>query len=76
MHRTALTLFLALAASTALPAQDLPTNDPVIRRIYEEGMRNSQASKLAQTLMDSIGPRLTGSPQNRTANDWLVKTYK
>ena len=25
--------------------------------------------------MDSIGPRLTGSPANRAANDWLVRTY-
>jgi hypothetical protein len=26
--------------------------------------------------MDSIGPRLTGSAANRSANDWLVRTYK
>ncbi len=26
--------------------------------------------------MDSIGPRLTGSPANRAANDWLLRTYK
>ena len=25
--------------------------------------------------MDSIGPRLTGSPANRAANDWLLRTY-
>ena len=76
MQRIAPSLLLALVASTSLPAQDVPTNDPVIRRIYEEGMRNSQASRLGQTLMDSIGPRLTGSPQNRAANDWLVRTYR
>ena len=26
--------------------------------------------------MDSIGPRLTGSPANRAANEWLLRTYK
>src|ERR1700758_713943 len=71
---------LAIAAALVLwtrgaVAQDNPTGDPVVQRIYDEGMRNSQASRLAQVLMDSIGPRLTGSPANRAANDWLVRTY-
>jgi hypothetical protein len=56
-------------------AQDNPTGDPVVQRIYDEGMKHSQAAKLAQVLMDSIGPRLTGSPANRAANDWLLRTY-
>ena len=56
-------------------AQDNPTGDPVVQRIYDEGMRRSQAARLAQVLMDSIGPRLTGSPANRAANDWLLRTY-
>jgi len=57
-------------------AQDNPTGDPVVQRIYTEGMERSQASRLAQVLMDSIGPRLTGSPANRAANEWLLRTYK
>ena len=48
-------------------AQDNPTGDPIVQRIYTEGMQRSQASRLAQVLMDSIGPRLTGSPANRAA---------
>src|SRR5881409_1337671 len=75
------TLAALIAAMLAGPvavadAQDNPTGDPVVQRIYDEGMRRSQASKLAQVLMDSIGPRLTGSPANRAANDWLLRTYK
>ena len=62
------TLTLPLSASA-------PTGDAVIQRIYEEGMQRSQADALAQTLMDSIGPRLTGSPAHRAANAWLVRTY-
>ena len=38
-------------------------------------MHRSQAAKLGQVLMDSIGPRLSGSPANRAANDWLLRTY-
>jgi len=78
ISRWTITLAAGVAAFVGLPlqAQDAPTGDPVVQRIYQEGMRSSHAYALAQTLMDSIGPRLTGSPQNRSANDWLVKTYQ
>src|SRR3954454_10591266 len=66
----------ALAPQGAAIGQDNPTGDPVVQRIYDEGMRRSQASRLAQVLMDSIGPRLTGSLANRAANDWLLRTYR
>src|SRR5919112_870587 len=66
----------ALAPQRAASAQDNPTGDPVVQRIYDEGMHRSQTGRLAQVLMDSIGPRLTGSPANRAANDWLLRTYK
>ena len=88
MNRPSLTARLTLTASLAIlpalaptasaqevPTIGAPTTDPVIQRIYQEGMQRSQAARLAQVLMDSIGPRLTGSPANRSANDWLVKTY-
>ena len=52
------------------------TGDSTVQRIYDDGMHRSHAAQLAQVLMDSIGPRLTGSPANRAANDWLVRTYK
>jgi carboxypeptidase Q len=62
-------ILLSTLAPAPILAQDAPTGDPVIQRIYQEGMQRSHASALAQVLMDSIGPRLTGSPQNRSAND-------
>ena len=52
-----------------------PTADSIVRRIYMEEMHHSQAEALAQVLIDSIGPRLTGSPANRAANDWLLRNY-
>ena len=69
-------LVIAPMVGTPLLGQDNPTGDPVVQRIYDEGMRRSQASALAQVLMDSIGPRLTGSPANRAANEWLLRTYQ
>ena len=64
-----------LGTGAAVAAQSFPTPDPVIRAIWHEGMENSQLQRFAQPLMDSIGPRLTGSPGLTSANDWLVKTY-
>jgi hypothetical protein len=66
---------LLLGGASALPAQTFRTEDPVIRRMWDEGMKNSQADALAQVLMDSIGPRLAGSPGFDAATDWLVRTY-
>ena len=39
----------------------------------EEG---SQIERLAQLLLDSIGPRLSGSPGQRSAIDWAVRMYE
>ncbi len=78
MTRTGAVLLTALALGAAAPAaaQNFPTDDPVIHAIWDEGMERSQAYDLAQVLMDSIGPRLHGSPGHRSANDWLVELYR
>ena len=64
-----------IAAQSVAQEPSFPTTDTVIQRIYMEGMHDSHAAALAQVLMDSIGPRLTGSPANRAANNWLLRTY-
>jgi carboxypeptidase Q len=67
-----------LAATLAVPltAQTFPTDDPILRRMWALGMDSSQTYRLAQVLLDSIGPRLTGTPGIRAGNEWLVKTYQ
>jgi carboxypeptidase Q len=67
-----------LVAAPAAPgaAQDLATDDPVIRALWEEGMERSQVYPLGQVLLDSIGPRLTGSPGLDAAHEWLVGLYQ
>lgn len=53
-----------------------PPADPNIVKLFEEGMQRSQAPKFAQALLDSIGPRLTGSPNMTRGQDWLLATYR
>jgi hypothetical protein len=67
---------LALTGAVPLSAQQFPTNDPALQRIWRLGMDSSQVQSLSQTLFDSIGPRLTGSPGLRNASDWVIGKYK
>jgi hypothetical protein len=60
----------------AAHAQTFRTDAPPPRRIWEEGMVRSQAERLAQVLMDSIGPRLSGTAGYAAATDWLLRTYE
>jgi carboxypeptidase Q len=69
--------FLALLGTAGQArAQAIASADPVIRAIWDEGTRNSQLERLGQALMDSVGPRLTGSPGQQAAHDWAVRTYQ
>jgi carboxypeptidase Q len=40
------------------------------QRIREEGLSHSHVMEFASGLMDGIGPRLTGSPNLKRANEW------
>lgn len=72
--RTLLTaLWFSSIAVTSLTAQSWPTDDAVLRRIWQVGMDDSRAERIAQPLMDSIGPRLTGTPEMLRANEWAVQ---
>ncbi|MEO7521180.1 MAG: M28 family peptidase [Gemmatimonas sp.] len=69
--------------ASPIPAESLPAyvrtsppSDSVIRKIFDEGMLRSKAAALSQTLLDSIGPRLTGSPGMRRAQDWALAMYR
>ena len=52
------------------------TPNPVLQNMWNEGMNNSKVPIYAQALLDSVGPRLTGSPEHKKGNDWLVAVYK
>ena len=77
-HHAILAVIIAtlLIASSAVAQQATPTatpaldpNDP-IARIRDEGLKRSQVMVTLSYLTDVIGPRLTGSPNMKRANDW------
>ena len=65
-----------LAAAMPLAAQTFPVQDATLQRIWTLGMDSSSTWALAQTLTDSIGPRLNASPRHKAGNDWLVAMYR
>ena len=78
MRRTLLSLTASaalLAPAVRLIAQTT-ARDSVLARIRLEAEQRSQLYPLAQTLLDSIGPRLIGSVEQRRANDWVLATYR
>lgn len=44
------------------------------QRIRDEGLNRSHVMEFATALMDGIGPRLTGSPNLKKANEWTRDT--
>ena len=58
----------ALRAQTQAP-QPQPVPDAV-ERIKDEGLNRSQLMQTLEYLTDVIGPRLTGSPALKRANEW------
>ena len=71
-----LALLVLGAVGAAVPAA-LRAAEPVdlsmMSRIRDEGFHRSQAMDIASNLTDRIGPRLTGSPALRQANDWVLE---
>ncbi|MET0553976.1 MAG: M20/M25/M40 family metallo-hydrolase [Vicinamibacteria bacterium] len=69
---------LAAALTSSARARTTPpeTVDLVaISRIREEGFARSKVMDTAQELTDVIGPRLTGSPAMKRANEWTRKQF-
>lgn len=62
----------------SLPAyvRQQPPGDSIIQRIWDEGMMRSHATSYLQVLSDSLGPRLTGTPEMDRAQHWLQHTYQ
>jgi len=58
-----------VCAVAALPATEAVDLD-MVTKIRLEEFNNSKVMETASELMDRIGPRLTGSPQMKEANEW------
>ena len=66
---TAIVVFLAVLTASS---QEKPEriDYETITRIRYEGFHDSKVMELGSGLMDSIGERLTGSPNMKRANEW------
>jgi len=67
------TLALALCATVsplAPAAPEEPVDLAMVTRIRDEAFNNSKVMETLAHLTDVLGPRLTGSPQLRQANEW------
>jgi hypothetical protein len=80
-RRLAVALLLLTLILSGLPIraqQQQPKKDPndPIERIKDEGMNRSQVMQTLSYLTDVIGPRLTGSPNLKRANEWTRDKMK
>src|SRR5271154_7603200 len=64
-----LSLLFLISSVTALWSQE-KVDLEIMTRIRYEGFRDSKVMDFATGLMDSIGERLTGSPNVKRANEW------
>ena len=62
-----------LSLSAALAVTEERVDLDMVTQIRHEGFRDSKVMETASTLMDKIGPRLTGSANMKKANEWTRK---
>ena len=63
---------VAVLLATAVAAQERVDHD-TYWKIRQEATTNSQILKTVQVLTDRYGPRLTGSPNLKSAGEWAIK---
>lgn len=71
----ALIMLTMVLPPLSVSAQTFPTDDPVIKQMWDLGITNSQTRELAHQLIDVVGPRLSGTKNLEQAQEWLLKTY-
>src|SRR6202035_2194763 len=68
--RVVLVCLLPALSSFAQDEKSERVDLDAINKIRYEGFRHSKVMEIASGLMDGIGPRLTGSPNMKRANEW------
>ena len=64
-----LAMSLLCLSTSAFAGSDLD----MANKIRSEGFYNSEVMYTLERLTDDIGPRLSGSPQMKKANNWTLK---
>lgn len=60
----------------AAGAAEEPVDLDMINRIMDQGSNHSEVMETLRQMTDEIGPRLTGSPGMRAANDWALEKFR
>ncbi len=79
MKRVGRAAALALLGALAVrpgAAQNPTVDTSGVGRLIDEALNRSQVMRNLQYLTDVIGPRLTGSPAARAANDWTMRKFQ
>jgi carboxypeptidase Q len=78
--RGAAPVLITVLLASAVPAHAQVAQErvdlAVVEQIRDEGFNRSQLEDLALHLTDVIGPRLTGSPAMKRANDWTAEKFR
>ena len=61
---------LAVPAQVPAPATTEKVDTEMMSKIRKEGLENSKVMDTLSWMTDVVGPRLTGSPQMKHANEW------
>lgn len=69
-HALAAAVFLLSIPVHSQKSAAEPVDLEMVTRIREEGLHRSQVMDTARHLTDVLGPRVTGSPQLKAANEW------
>ena len=79
MKRVGRAAALALLGALAVrpgAAQNPTVDTSGVGRLIDEALNRSQVMRNLQYLADVIGPRLTGSPAARAANEWTMRKFQ
>jgi hypothetical protein len=71
-----LALSFVLVGAWTVRAADETIDLDMVTRLRDEGFRRSQVMNIVRHLTDVIGPRLTGSPALKQANEWTRDQFK
>jgi carboxypeptidase Q len=67
--------FLLPSLAASAQAQQEKVDLDAVNKIKEQGLKNSKVMEYLSYMTDVYGPRLTGSPQLKAAQEWAKKTF-
>ncbi|HZY40063.1 MAG TPA: M20/M25/M40 family metallo-hydrolase [Mucilaginibacter sp.] len=76
MNRKLLFSCLLIAGTIASAFAQEPVDTATVRKIRDEGLNRSKVMETAFYLTDASGPRISGSPELKHAQDWAVNQLK